>query len=387
MAPALIRQLDPERVRTRRWKATGTDLPTVIDQLGRLDLELRQHDVPGQEHPHPRNSVLNLVIASRERQRAETCDRLVGELASTHPMRAILLHLGSSEGPGTLDATIVAEAHRLLNGFPVQREQVLLEVRGAAVDHLASLVEPLLIPDIPTFLWWSGLELDPEALRDVMDFSDVLVVDSSYLVRPVEALLTLTSLTGGRLGVADLHWGRMRPWRDAIAQFFAPSERLVLLAGLDEITCEAAGVEPPSRVAAALLAGWAAAALGWRFTGTRSAGDSTTEALAQAGDGREVRVTLRSVPSEHVDAGELMAVGLSGQAEDGPFQMAMERDRRGGEHAKLSITLGAGTVHQRLALPAVEESDLLLHVLWASRQDPVFESALAGASVLLESIR
>jgi len=387
MAPTIVRPLDPDRVRTRRWKATATDLPTVVEQLRRLDLELRQHDVPGQEHPHPRNSVLNLVITARERQRVETCDRLVDRLSTTHPMRAIVLHLGSSEGVETLDATIVAQAHRLLSGFPVQRQQVLLEVRGAAVDHLASLVEPLLIPDIPTFLWWSGQELDHEALREVMDFSDVLVVDSAYLMSPVEGLLNLTALTGGGLGVADLRWGRMRPWRDAIGQVFAPSERLRLLAGLDEITCEAAGTGPSSRAAAALLAGWAAAALGWRITGTRSAGDSATEALAQADDGRQVRVTLRSVPSQNVEAGELIAVGLSGRAEDGRFEMAMERDRGGGDHARLSITLGAGTVHQRLVLPALEESDLLLHVLWASRQDPVFESALSGASVLLESLR
>ena len=384
----LVRQLDPDRVRTRRWKATGTDLPTVIDQLRRLDRELRQYDVPGQEHPHPRNSVLNLVIATRERQRAETCDRLLGRLSTTHPMRAILLHLGSDEAAGTLDASIVAEAHRLNSGFPVQRQQVLLEVRGAAVGHLASFVEPLLIPDIPTFLWWSGREeLDHEALGEVIDFSDMVVVDSSYLESPVDGLLNLTALTGGRLGVADLRWGRMRPWRDAIGQFFAPSDRLPLLAGLDEITCEAAGVEPSSRVAAALLAGWAAAALGWRFTGTSSAGESATQALAETDGGRQTRVTLRSVPSEHVEAGELMAVGLNGQAEDGPFEMSMERDRGGGEHARLSFTLGAETVHQRLALPAAKESDLLLHVLWASRRDPVFESALAGASILLESLR
>ena len=388
MAPTVVLPLDPDRVRTRRWHATNTDLQTVIDQLRRLDRELRQHDVPGQEHPHPRNCVLNLVVTVGDQERAEACDRLVGHLSTMHPMRAIVVHLGSSDGRGTLDATIAAEAHRLFSGFPVQRQQVLLKVRGAAVDHTASLVEALLVPDISTFLWWSGREhLDQEALRDVLDFSDVLVVDSSYLERPVDGLLNLAGLMGGRVGIADLRWGRMRPWREAMGQFFAPRERRPLLAGLQQMSCEAAGVEPSSRAGAALLAGWASAALGWRFVSTGTAGESATEGLAQADDGRQVRVTLRSAPSEHVLEGELLAVEMTGQSESGPFGMSIERDRAGGNHAALTITLGAETVRQRLVLPGTEESDLLFHVLWRSRRDQVFESALAGASILLESLR
>lgn len=388
MAPTVVLPLDPDRVRTRRWHATNTDLQTVIDQLRRLDLELRQHDVPGQEHPHPRNCVLNIVVTVGDQERAEACDRLVGHLSAMHPMRAIVVHLGSSDGVGTLDATIAVEAHRLISGFPVQRQQVLLNVRGGAADHMASLVEALLVPDISTFLWWSGREeLDQEALRDVLAFSDVLVVDSSYLERPVDGLLNLAGLMGERVGIADLRWGRMQPWREAIGQFFAPRERRPLLAGVQQMTCEAAGVEPSSRVGAALLAGWASAALGWRFVRTGTAGEAATESLAQAKDGRQVRLTLRSSPSEHVAEGELLAVDVTGQSESGPFGMSIERDRAGGNHAALTITLGAETVRQRLVLPRTEESDLLFHVLWRSRRDQVFESALAGASVLLESLR
>jgi hypothetical protein len=87
-----------------------------------------------------------------------------------------------------------------------------------------------------------------------------------------------------------------------------------------------------------------------------------------------------------VAEGELLAVDMTGQSESVPFGMSIERDRAGGNHAALTITLGAETVRQRLVLPRTEESDLLLHVLWRSRRDQVFESALAGASVLLESL-
>jgi len=393
-----VTSLHADRVRTRRWEAIDTDLQTVIDQLLRLGSELRMHDAGVEDHPHPRNCVLNLVVMIREPPAAEAVDRLVAELSAPHPMRAILLHLNSGDGGETLDATITAQAHQLLSGYPVQREQVLLRVRGPAADHLANLVEPLLVPDIPTFVWCSGRgELDQRMLGEVSGVADVLVVDSSQLDRPVDALLDLAALTGesaltpaipgGRIGVQDLRWSRLRPWRDAIGQFFAPASRQRLLAGVLEVSCEAAGSNPGSRVGGALLAGWAAAALGWRFISVGAAGGSATEAVAETGHGHRVEVTLRSVPSQHLAEGELIDVQLAGQTEGGPFALSMERDRGGGRHAHVTIALGGDTVRQRLTLPRMDDPELLLYLLMISRRDPVFQSALAGASVLLESLR
>lgn len=393
-----IASLQPDRVRTRHWESADTDLQTVIDQLLWLGSELRQPDSAAEDHPHPRNCVLNLVVTFREEQRAAAVDRLLAALSPAHPMRAILLHLDPGTEGGTLGARITGQAHRLLNGFPVQREQVLLHVRGPAADHLASMVEPLLVPDIPTFLWWSRRsDLDKRALGEVMQIADALVVDSTQLDSPVEALLALAALTpaspaapaavDGRIGVKDLHWSRLRPWRDTFAQFFAPADRHRLLTRLLKLTCESAGTSPGSRVGAALLAGWAASALGWRFVRVGAAGQSATEAVAETGKGPRVEVTLRSVANDHVAEGELMNVQMAGQTEDGPFAMSVERDSGGGPHAHVTIALGADTIRQRLALPSVSEPDLLLHMLWTSRRDLVFESALAGASMLLESLR
>lgn len=384
-------QLQPERVRSQRWQATNTNLRTVIDQLWRLESELRLHDVDDEDHPHPRNCVLNLIILLSDRQRVEACDRLVAELSASHPMRAILLHLNAGDGAGTLDAEITADAHQLVNGFPVQREQVLLRVRGAAADHLAGLVEPLLVTDVPTFLWWCRKQgLDHQALSQVIDFSDVLIVDSAQLERPVEALLDLATLAARpdhRIGISDLRWARLRPWCDAISQFFAPAGRHRLLAALHEVDGESAGSSPQSRVGAALLAGWAAAALGWRFVNATANGNTATEAVAETAGGKQVRVRLRSVPSERMEDGEVIGIHLSGQTNEGPFKLAIERDRDLGNHAHVTIELGGEPIRQRLTLPRMGDPDLLLHVLWASHRDLVFESTLVSAATLLEALR
>jgi glucose-6-phosphate dehydrogenase assembly protein OpcA len=384
--------LHQDRVRRRRWEAKDTDLGTVIEQLRRLESELMEHDLDGTDHPHPRNTVLNLVVKAGDHHRAEIADRMIVNICASHPLRAIVLHVGAGTGAGTLDAEITAEAHQLLSGFPVQREQVLLHVGGETAQHLSSLVQPLLVPDLPTYLWWSGREhLDEEAIQEVMGFSDALVVDSARFERPARSLLELAALASRpdvHIGVSDLCWGRLRPWRDVIAQCFAPADRRVHIAGLRELEAEAAGSGPESRVGAALLAGWVASALSWAIEAAKASGEGATEAVAKRADGEEARIVLRSVEWPHVPEGGVLAIRLDGHAAGRDFRLAVERDRDDGNQARVSIDFGNGSVvHQRLTLPRMDDPDLLVHVLWAARRDPVFDRALAGARVLLEALR
>lgn len=397
MAPTVgaVAALHADRVRVRRWQATGTDLETVVAKLHDIQYELSREDVTQPEHPHPRNCVLNLVVALDEKHRATECDRTVAGLAASHPLRAILVHLdprgGPANGPGTLDAEITSEAHQLLSGFAVQREQVLLHARGEVARHLSSLVEPLLVPDIPTYLWWSGRHrLDEAIVQEALGFSDVLVVDSARFEHPADALLQLATLVADpdvSVGVADFRWDRVRPWRDAIAQFFSPRDRRVLLHGLQDVTIESAGTGPAARVGAALLAGWAAWALGSRFTRTSAAGEDATEAVAES-DGHRVHLSLRSVANDHLHHGEVLSVRMAGRRGERTFVLTISRDPDGGHHADVVIELdGSDPVNQRLTLPRLGDPDLLVHILWGSQHDPVFRGALLTARPLLEAMR
>lgn len=384
--------LHEDRVQVRRWSAEDTDLETVMARLRALHHDVALHEVDPHEHPHPKNCVLNLVVALDDKHRVTECDKLVGNLAASHPLRAILVHLHGGGGAGMLDADIIVEAHKLVNGAPVQREQVLLHVRGEAAHHLSSLIEPLLVDDVPTYLWWSGRHRLSEAIvQDAIRFSDVLVVDSMKFEHPIDALLELADLVAdpdARVGVADFRWGRARPWRDAIGQFFGPEDRRALLPGLHEVTAEAAGSGVDARTGAALLAGWAASALGWRLADAAAAGDdATTAVLHTGGDGRAT-VTLRSVPNDRLHHGELLTVRLAGRRGRHPFTLTIERDPDGENHAHVTIELDHGApVRQRLTLPRMGDPDLLIHALWANQRDPVFHAALRAATPLLEAMR
>jgi glucose-6-phosphate dehydrogenase assembly protein OpcA len=382
--------LDEDRIRGLRWVEENTNLETVMEQLRRLHHDVVLHEVDQHEHPHPKNCVLNLVVAMDDKHRVTACDKLVAGLAASHPLRAILIHLHGGGGPGILDADVTVEAHKLVSGFPVQREQVLLHVRGEAAHHLSSLVEPLLVDDVPTYLWWSGRHrLDEEIVQDAISFSDVLVVDSGKFEHPVDGLLELAGLADpdATVGVADFRWGRLRPWRDAIGHFFGPADRRPLLGGMQEITVEAAGSGPDARGGAALLAGWVASALRWRLVSTADDDDATT-AVAETGEGHRVRLTLRSVPNDHLHHGELLTVRLAGHRGRRTFTLTIERDAEGGDHAYVTMQLDGGApVRQRLTLPRLGDPTLLINVLWASQRDPVFHGALRAAAPLLEAMR
>ncbi len=390
-------RLDGDRVRTRRWSGQGVELATVMAALGRLEAELTEHDARDGEHPHPRNCVLSLVVALGDRHRAEAFDRLIERLAASHPLRAIMVHVGGGTGPGGLDAEITVEAHRLVGGFPVQRERILLHVRDGAAAHLASMVQPLLVPDVPTYLWWARRQLlDEELVAHATSFSDVLVVDTARFEDPVGAVLQLAALGprgDGGVDVADVRWDRLRPWRDSIGQFFAPADRRPFLSGLRELHVEAAGAAPGALVGAAMLAGWMATALGWRLAGaarTDQRAEAVAEAPAGGAHGQRVRIELRAVPHRRLHRGELLTVRLAGAGHAGrrPFTLAIDRDRAVGDHGWVEIVLdGAAPLRQRLALPAPGAQVAQLQVLLAAGRDPVLVRSLGAAAALLERIR
>jgi glucose-6-phosphate dehydrogenase assembly protein OpcA len=108
-------------------------------------------------------------------------------------------------------------------------------------------VDPLLVPDVPTYLWWTGTPpIAEQGLRDALAACDVLIVDSAQFENLVQAFLDLAALAerlGGRLGFVDLRWVRQKPWRETLAQFFAPESRREMLEGLERVVVESGGSE------------------------------------------------------------------------------------------------------------------------------------------------
>src|SRR5207237_955526 len=173
---------------------------------------------------------------------------------------------------GHLEAWITTEVQRSEVACATECEIVTLHVRGAAADHLDALVDPLLVSGVPTYLWWMGTPpFDKRELLEALRICDGLVVDSAQFERPYHTFRGLSELlkvAHHRMGLGDMQWARLKPWRESIAQFFTPRDRRAFLNGISEVGVDYEGEGRGNRIAASLLTGGLAP--GVRPAGRRS---------------------------------------------------------------------------------------------------------------------
>src|SRR5213075_2738720 len=140
--------------------------------------------------PIARASVLNLIVFADREEHARRAARSISDLALRHPSRAIvvLADRGSRDG---VEKQI--EMHCQLpvpdGARQVCYEQILVRARGDSDKRLASAVIPLLVPDLPVFLWWTGTPpMTGRSFGDLVGLADRLIVDTADIARPDVAL-------------------------------------------------------------------------------------------------------------------------------------------------------------------------------------------------------
>ena len=388
----MIRQ-HPERVRSLEWHEPGVTLGEVLAELTRLHVRLGRHDSgEPEEHPQPRNCVMNLVFVAPSTEEAIRVQEAGAELATHHPMRLLVLLLEPAHNRPRVDAWIRSEAHELPGGMPIQFETVRLRVTGSAAVEPASLVEPLLVPDVPTYLWWHGTPPIAEpAFRQVLELADALIVDSASFERPFVSTIELAELAeseAGRTGFFDLQWGRLRPWRETLAQFFTPAERRPLLAGINGVGIDYVGEGRGNRVGAALLSGWVAATLGWKLQRAAAGAGGVVEAFFTAPLGHPVEVAFRSVAAEDLHEGEVAAMRVEAAAQGRTCALAVERDLERRGRARLQVDLGESDSYSEWRpIESPTEAELLVEMIPVGRRDAIYVDALGRAAELLRAFR
>jgi glucose-6-phosphate dehydrogenase assembly protein OpcA len=157
-------------------------------------------------------------------------------------------------------------------------EQATILASGTAVRSVSNIIQPLLKPDLPIYLWWLGdpPERDDPTFNSLVDISSRMIVDSTSFFKPDKDIGTLSTLfqTAPECALSDLNWGRITPWRQLIIQFFDVQEYRAYLAGVTSIEIEHSvaplatqmrtelGDVSPNPARALLLAGWLKERLG-----------------------------------------------------------------------------------------------------------------------------
>jgi glucose-6-phosphate dehydrogenase assembly protein OpcA len=142
-------------------------------------------------------------------------------MGERHPSRTIVLVPDSDAGTNRIDATASLERYAIPGVEQnICTEGVELRLLGTRAKAPASIVEPLLISDLPVFLRWRGEPPwgTPE-LEQLVDLTDRLIVDSTEwddVPYPYRHLVQLFE----RTAVSDIAWARTSRWRMLLASLW-----------------------------------------------------------------------------------------------------------------------------------------------------------------------
>jgi glucose-6-phosphate dehydrogenase assembly protein OpcA len=189
---------------------------TTIRQIEREVGSLRL--APGSDVPLQRTSVMTHT-AWVPQEWVEAAEDVLSGLAERHPSRTIVL-VPEPEGADGIEADVEVEAFRSSEGRQICAETIRIRLKGNRVHAAESVVEPLFLPDLPTFLRWRGRpDFDSDSFQGLIDVVDRLIVDSTEwpdLPADYEPLATIFD----RVAVSDIAWARTSRWRTQLASLW-----------------------------------------------------------------------------------------------------------------------------------------------------------------------
>jgi glucose-6-phosphate dehydrogenase assembly protein OpcA len=273
---------------------------SVTADVERQLAELRLEETNGAEL---RTSVMTHVAWAPPKW-ADAARRTLAGLEELHPSRTILL-FPQPERPDGIDVDVSLRCFALSGSSRTACSEVVeLRLGGERAHVPGSVVQPLLISDLPTFCRWRGPPPwgAPE-LEQLVDVCDRLVVDSSEWTGLPAAYRKLEELFD-RIAVSDIAWGRGLPWRARLAALWPEIAEVEKLA-----------VTGP-KADALLLAGWLRSRLDRRVGLTHRA-SSELERVAVDGD------AVAPPPGDPPTPSDLLSAELDVFARDRVYEAAV----------------------------------------------------------------
>lgn len=294
--------------------SSGATLPATARAIERELLDLwasaasgTGHDADAAESPPvTRAALLSLIVVAESAEAARAAHDLGVQVTEHAPGRVFLVELTGETTGDPLTARVSAHCHLRSGGKQVCCEEVTLRSTPAGDDLLPGVILPLLVPDLPVFLYWPRaagfLETRPgqpvprgaDLLCDLDPAVDTWVLDSALAADPAALQARLAVLArrppGAGMTPRDLNWARLLAWREALAQ--AVDDGRFEPARVVRIDIEArggCGRLCPARPA--LLAGWLIDRLGWSDAVVAHRDPDRFEIAAAGGRRLSIRLT------------------------------------------------------------------------------------------------
>ena len=368
------------------WGSRADGIAALERELNRLRRAQSAH-AREQGRTIARAAVLNLIVYADRERHARRAAESVSTLSLRHPSRAIVLLADRAPREG-VTAQIEMHCH-LRDADAVQQvsyEQILVRARGDSDDRLASAVIPLLVPDLPVFLWWTG---DPpvggRVFSKLLEIADRLVVDSADFSRADATLHELArtcDVARGRFGVTDLNWTRLTAWRESVTAFFDVPAWRPFLEGITgvrigfAVDMDGRNIHPSQ---ALLFVGWLGSRLGWRPIEALAPSEAGGMLFAIArSDGERVMVRVRPRFERSVSEGDTSGIRIQAERDGTQAEFVVKREPDARHQTQTVIVNGTVRWQRVMPLPSPDIVELIGEELAILGSDRIYEAALAA---------
>ena len=381
-----------------RWSSSATTVAEADALLAKLwaSSEARRFlvsDSPAAATtPEPiavRTGVMNLAVVANGAERATHAASILASLPR-NPSRTLFIVPRDPEGPATFAARleVFCAVTPRGDGTSACTELLWIDVGGPAAHHLASIVPPLSLHDLPTLLWWDApVNAAANDVRQLLRGVDRVIIDGA--TQPGDGLSTIrtlfTAAESAGVALTDFALLRQGRWRDSIATMFDEESAIPFLSAISKISIDYSARKGSSAsinvVRPAYHVAWLASRL-----------KASIHTPLHLGDGAGWRAELRdqihhavAVELNPVDsvlgAGTTIAVRIAADRRGDHFDLEVRADSTS---TRAIAKINGGVVHERtFQAPRWTEATLLSESLEFGEVDPLSPAILRTMSALI----
>lgn len=386
---------------------TGAPVPVNVDRVDALLNQLWRNVAEAAQTKGGLPSVtmaqvLNLIVRAESYGTANDYTMEMDRVTGSHPARVIMMITDPTEQEMPVQAWVAIHCQAPpAGGRQVCAEQISVAAGGQSVRQVPAAVIPLLLPELPVFLWWpKGSPFDDYLFRQLVDSLDRIIVDSATFENPEGTLAKMAQRLKSdwpKVACTDMNWERVTRWRELVAQFFDGAALRPYLDRVGHITIEFALSSqggPVNRSQALLAAGWLASRLGWKprapvYEMLRADGDRPAgiRLFLQCGT-RPISMLLRPATAQREIPGDITAIKLdvpgadTNAPPDASFEVALAEEEEEAAWISAAVT-GTSPTRRYVHLEPVVRADLLDRELQVFSHDRIYEDALQMASLFI----
>lgn len=360
-----------------------SDLSKVDAHLADLYRRAVGAEESGTAVPIVKTVLSNLIVYASTEQEAEEAVRNVSEITGKHPSRVIVVDTVSPQ-TGELPATVSVVCGITERGDRQLCGEIIRIHAHEASAGLTGMIMPLIVGDVPVFLWVPGdIPENDDNFDELLSVASHIILDNRRVseLRNVHRFLPSDESAPMLL---DLCWSSLLLWREYTAQHFDPPIMRDYLSGINSIDIRYALKENEEIISSVplLFASWLIERNELHISQVLRSG--TSFHIEAVGNNTPVIIKLTPEISDS-SMDKLTSVAIRSQIGDRTATF-ITQSISGSELSLSEECPGICLPPRILEIPNATEAALVSEALETYRRDEVYEAALSTAIEVLNRL-